>query len=144
MKKCTDLLKQVKDVCRHPDLMLAVQKADQLLSFNKSIGQLDQIEVNLRDFKYQRVQDMICVIKEAIFDTIKLGQKSNDLYPVLMNAINQTNTLIDSAKLADKSVFSQISQVAPKPLQPDIQMQRALTQKDKQIRKLEEQVKKIA
>lgn len=27
-----------------------------------------------------------------------------------MTAINQTNTLIDSAKLQDKSVFSQISQ----------------------------------
>ena len=28
MKKCTDLLTQVKDVMRHPDLMLAINQAD--------------------------------------------------------------------------------------------------------------------
>ena len=111
MKKCTDLLKSVRDVCRHPDLMVAVQQADQLVVFTKSVGTLDLIEANLRDFKYQRAQDMISQIKDAIYDTIKLGQKSTELYPVLMNAINNTNALIENAKLADKSVFSQVSQV---------------------------------
>jgi len=62
-----------------------------------------------------------------------------------MNAINNTNALIENAKLADKSVFSQVSQVQNKVApNSDVQMQRQLSAKDKQIRKLEEQVKKIA
>ena len=64
----------------------------------------------MKDYKYQRAQDMISQIKDAIYDIITLGQKSHELYPALMTAINQTNTLIDNAKLQDKSVFSQISQ----------------------------------
>lgn len=59
MKKCQDLLKQVKDVCRHPDLMVAVNQADQLQTYNKSVNALDTIELGLKDFKFQRAQDMI-------------------------------------------------------------------------------------
>jgi len=55
---------------------------------------------------------MISQVKDAIYDTIKLGTKSPQLYPILTNAINQTNSLIEGSKLNDKSVFSQISQVA--------------------------------
>ena len=72
--------------------------------------------MSLRDFKFQRAQDMIINIKDAIYDTIKLGQKNNELIPILLNSVNQTNGLIEAAKLADKSVFSQISQVATKML----------------------------
>ena len=43
MKKCTDLIQAVKNNCLHPDLMMALQKADQLVSFNKSVTKLDQI-----------------------------------------------------------------------------------------------------
>ncbi len=68
--------------------MLAVQQADQLVAFNKSISTLDIVEANLRDFKYQRAQDMIYQIKDAFYDTTKLGQNSTELYPILMNAIN--------------------------------------------------------
>lgn len=88
MKKCTDLLRSVREVCRHPELMLAVQQADQLVAFNKSISTLDIVEGNLRDFKFQRAQDMIYQIKDAFYDTTKLGQNSTELYPILMNAIN--------------------------------------------------------
>jgi len=52
MKKCTDLIKAVKEVCLHPDLMVAVQQADQVNAFNKSVSKLDQIEASLRDCKY--------------------------------------------------------------------------------------------
>jgi hypothetical protein len=34
---------------------------------------LDGVEANLRDFKFQRAQDMISQIKDAVYDTIKLG-----------------------------------------------------------------------
>jgi len=78
-----------------------------------------------------------------VYDTIKLGQKQHELYPVLMNAINQTNNLIDQAKLGDKSVFSQISQIltrAPSMNPGDSQMQKQLNKKELQIRRLQEQM----
>jgi len=73
------------------------------------VSKLDQIEIALRDCKFQRAQDMISQMKDAVFETINLGKHSVELYPLLSNVINQTNTLIESYKLADKSVFSQIS-----------------------------------
>ena len=73
MKKCLDLLKQIKDVCRHPDLMKQVTEAQQHVSFINSVNILDTLDNNLRDFKYQRAQDMISQIKDAIYNTIKLG-----------------------------------------------------------------------
>ena len=54
MKKCQDLIKQVKDVCRAPDLIQAVTTYDQLSSFNKSLSVLDTIENSLKEFKFQR------------------------------------------------------------------------------------------
>ena len=91
MKKCTDFIKAVKQVCCNPDLMMAVQKADQLVAFNKSVSKLDQIEISLRDCKFQRAQDMIGQVKDTIFDTIRLGERAGELYPLLSNVINQTN-----------------------------------------------------
>ena len=52
MKKCTDLIKAVREVCVHPNIMAAVQKADQVAAYNKSVSKLDQIEASLRDCKY--------------------------------------------------------------------------------------------
>ena len=52
MKKCIDLLGSVKDVMRHPDLMYAINKADQLATYSKSVNALDTVEVSLKDFKY--------------------------------------------------------------------------------------------
>ena len=51
--------------------------------------------------------DMIAAVKESIMQCLKLGQKNSDLYPKVMNLLDQTNTLIASAKLSDKSIFSQ-------------------------------------
>ena len=48
------MLKSVRDVCRHPDLMQTVADAQQLVAFNKQVGTLDTIEANLKDYKYQR------------------------------------------------------------------------------------------
>ena len=59
MKKCVDLLNQVKDVMRHPDLMQAIIQADQLATYNKSVNALDTVEMGLKDFKFQRALDMI-------------------------------------------------------------------------------------
>ena len=73
MKKCVDLLGAVKDVMRHPDLMIAINKADQLATYSKSVNSLDTVELSLKDFKYQRAQDMISKIKDTVYDTMRLG-----------------------------------------------------------------------
>ena len=73
MKKCIDLLSAVKDVMRHPDLMIAINKADQLATYSKSVNSLDTVELSLKDFKYQRAQDMISKIKDTVYDTMRLG-----------------------------------------------------------------------
>ena len=73
MKKCVDLLSAVKDVMRHPDLMIAINKADQLATYSKSVNSLDTVELSLKDFKYQRAQDMISKIKDTVYDTMRLG-----------------------------------------------------------------------
>ena len=52
MKKCVDLLNQIKDVMRPPDLMLAINQADQLATYNKSVNALDTVEMGLKDFKF--------------------------------------------------------------------------------------------
>lgn len=83
---------------------------------------------------------MISKIKDAIYNTIKLGQNCSSLYPVMTATINQTNTLIEQSKLNDKSVFSQISQVNARSIAhattADLHMQKQLNAKDKQIRRL--------
>ena len=73
MKKCIDLLSAVKDVMRHPDLMIAINKADQLATYSKSVNSLNTVELSLKDFKYQRAQDMISKIKDTVYDTMRLG-----------------------------------------------------------------------
>lgn len=88
MKKCLELLKSIKDVCRHPDLMQQITEAQQHVSFINSVNILDTVESNLRDFKFQRAQDMISKIKDAIYNTIKLGQNWPALYPVMTQTIN--------------------------------------------------------
>ena len=93
---------------------MQVSQADQLVLFNKSVSQIDTIEASLQDYKYKRAQDMISAIKDAIYEIMLLGQNKTELYPALSNVIQQTNKLIDGAKLQDKSVFSQI-RVAQKP-----------------------------
>ena len=70
---------------------------------------LDQIQISLKDCKYQRAQDMISQVKDTIVETFNLGQHSPELYPQLHNLLSQTNVLIDTYKLGDKSVFSQVS-----------------------------------
>ena len=62
-----------------------------------------------------------------------------------MPCINTTNSLIDVAKLSDKSVFSQISTMIQRMSSQvsntqDTQMQKQLSKKDLQIKKLQEQV----
>lgn len=52
MKKCLELLKSIKDVCRHPDLMQKITEAQQHVSFINSVNILDTVETNLRDFKF--------------------------------------------------------------------------------------------
>ena len=73
MKKCVDLLNQIKDVMRQPDLIFAINQADQIATYNKSVNALDTVEMGLKDFKYQRALDMIGQVKDAVYDTIKLG-----------------------------------------------------------------------
>ena len=88
---------------------------------------------------------MISQIKDCVYEFIKLGQVRHELYAVLMPCINTTNSLIDAAKLSDKSVFSQISTMIQRMSSQvsstqDVQMQKQLSKKDLQIKKLQEQV----
>jgi len=107
------------------------------------VSKLDQIEASLRDCKYQRAQDMISHIKEAIYDTMELGQRNMTLYPFLSQVIKDSNILIESYKLVDKSIFSQISQVNQQIPSTDNNYRRELKMKEKKIKELEDKFKKI-
>lgn len=109
MSQCQDLLKQVRESCRAPRLTQQLAQADQITALNQVDQNLQDIANKLKDFRFQRACDMTSKIKEAVYGILKLGELNNLLYPTLMHTINETTALIEASKLADKTVFSQIS-----------------------------------
>lgn len=78
-----------------------------------------------------------------MYDTIQLGQRSAELYPYLTTVIKDSNALIESYKLTDKSVFSQISAMSSSVPVGDSNYRRELKNKEKKIKELEDKFKKL-
>ena len=108
------------------------------------MSKLDQIEASLRDYKYQRAQDMISSIKDAIYESISLGQTSPELYPCFTQMIAESNQLIESYKLTDKTVFSSINMSNPNMPSGDSRMRRELMKKEKKIKDLQDKFNMIS
>ena len=142
MKKCVDLIKGICENVVHPDLVLVVSKTSAVDQFNELVAALRRIESNLAELKYQRAQDMIYEIKDYFYKLNKLGRSDMNLLNAIDTVVERCNSLIENARLLNKTVFSKLREPAPRPVgtASTEKIKKQLDKRDKQIEKLRKEM----